>query len=80
MKRCLLFLLVLSLYLLHQDFWNWNRVEPIFFGFVPVGLAYHAAYSFAASLMMWVMVRWAWPKHLEEVEPYRAETTSEAPR
>jgi hypothetical protein len=38
----LLTLLVAGVYVLHQDFWNWKKAEPLVFGFLPVGLAYHA--------------------------------------
>jgi hypothetical protein len=61
--------LVAGVYVLHQDFWNWHRIEPLVFGFIPAGLAYHVAYSIAATLMMAVLVRFAWPAHLEKYEP-----------
>lgn len=65
MKTLLLSLLVAGFYALHQDFWNWDRVDPMFLGFIPVGLAYHAAYSCLASVLMCILVRLAWPAHLE---------------
>lgn len=69
MKRPLLAILVAALYLLHQDFWFWRAAHPLVFGFLPVGLAYHAGFSVVASLLMWLLVREAWPAHLEkEVE------------
>ncbi len=68
MKKWLLALLVTGVYLLHQDGWNWNRAEPLVFGFVPIGLAYHAAYSLVAALLMAVLVRFAWPRELDEFE------------
>jgi hypothetical protein len=37
------------------------------FGFLPVGLAYQAGYSILASLLMAVLVKFAWPHHLEQV-------------
>ncbi len=64
-KPVLLTFLVLFVYLLHQDFWNWNRVEPLVFGFLPIGLAYHAAFSILAAIVMAVLVKYAWPSHLE---------------
>lgn len=67
-KGILLTLLGSGVYLLHQDFWNWTRVEPLLFGFLPVGLWYHAAYSLLASALMWLLVKFAWPKSLEEIE------------
>lgn len=60
--------MVITIYLLHQDFWNWNTAEPLVFGFLPIGLAYHAAYSVLAAAMMWVLVKLAWPRDLDEME------------
>ena len=68
-KNVLLLLLVCAVYLLHQDFWNWKKASPLIFGFLPMGLAYQAGYSFLAAITMAVLVKFAWPKHLEEVEP-----------
>jgi len=68
MKPILLLPVVLAIYALHQDFWNWQRVEPLLFGFLPIGLWYHAAYCLLASAMMWLLVRWAWPESLEKIE------------
>jgi hypothetical protein len=68
LKPILLTLLVLAVYALHQDFWNWRETHPIVFGFLPIGLAYHAAYSILAAVMMAVLVRFIWPKHLESAE------------
>jgi hypothetical protein len=67
-KSLLLTALILAVYVLHQDFWNWNNADLIF-GFLPVGLAYHAGYSILAAVMMAVLVKTAWPKHLEDVQP-----------
>lgn len=68
-KKLLLTIMVLAVYALHQDFWNWKKVEPLLFGFLPAGLTYHIGYSVVASIMMAVLVRFAWPKHLENVTP-----------
>jgi hypothetical protein len=69
--RPLLILAVVSLYALHQDFWFWSQARPLAFGFLPVGLTYHALYSIAAALLMALLVRVAWPKQLEEHELMR---------
>jgi hypothetical protein len=61
--------LVLVVYALHQDFWNWTKAEPLVFGFLPVGLAYHVGYSILATITMAILVKFAWPKHLEDVQP-----------
>ncbi|MSU21845.1 MAG: hypothetical protein EXS30_10680 [Pedosphaera sp.] len=42
-------------------------------GFLPVGLAYHVAYSIVAAITMEVLVRCAWPKHLDEDEQPKPE-------
>ena len=68
-KTFLLTLFVLAVYVLHQDSWNWTKAEPLVFGFLPVGLAYHAGYSILCAIAMAVLVKFAWPKHLENVEP-----------
>lgn len=64
-NRWLLAVVVFILYVLHQDFWLWREARPLVFGFLPVGLAYHAAFTLAASLLMVILVRIAWPSHLE---------------
>ena len=67
-KKVLLTLLIAMVYLLHQDFWNWKKIEPLVFHFLPIGLAYHAGYSILASITMAILVKFAWPKHLESTE------------
>jgi hypothetical protein len=68
MKKLLLFLFILAIYVAHQDFWNWGKSAPMVFGFLPPGLAYHAGFSLWCSVMMAVLVKVAWPKHLEDQE------------
>jgi len=64
-KRILLVVAVVALYALHQDFWFWRTAHPLVFGFLPIGLFYQACFSGAASLLMWLLVKFAWPSHLE---------------
>jgi hypothetical protein len=66
LKRAVLTLVVLAVYALHQDVWFWRSARPLVFGFLPVGLAYHAAFSVLATLLMWLLVTQVWPQHLEE--------------
>ena len=68
-KRIALTLLVAVFYALHQDVWNWRGITPLVFGFLPIGLAYHAAYSLCAAGIMAVLVRFAWPRGLDPDEP-----------
>jgi hypothetical protein len=58
---------VAALYVLHQDLWFWREARPLVFGFLPIGLAYHAAYCVAVALLMWTLTRVAWPGHLESI-------------
>jgi hypothetical protein len=66
MTHLLLAAAIAALYALHQDVWFWRTARPLVFGFLPIGLAYHAAYCLAAALLMWALTRLAWPAHLEE--------------
>ena len=54
------------LYVLHQDVWFWTDARPLVFGFMPIGLFYHAAFTVASSAVLWLLVTLAWPAHLEE--------------
>jgi hypothetical protein len=66
MRRTLAALAMIAFYALHQDLWFWNTAEPLVFGFLPVGLFYHACYSLAAAALMWLLVRYGWPSHLDQ--------------
>ena len=57
---------VALLYVLHQDVWFWREARPLVFGFLPIGLFYHAAFTVASSAVLWLLVKLAWPSHLEE--------------
>ena len=65
MNRLLLAMATVALYFLHQDLWFWRDARPLIFGFLPVGLAYHALYCLAVTGLMWALTRIAWPSHLE---------------
>ena len=66
----LLTLAVVALLVLRNDFWNWKDVKPI--GFLPIGLWWQILLTLGASLVMWLLVTFAWPGHLEE-QAYHAE-------
>ena len=79
MTKKLLVVVVAILYILHQDIWFWRTAHPLVFGFVPIGLFYQACFSVAAAFVMWLLVKYAWPSHLErEVEqgPAKEDQTS----
>lgn len=79
-KKLLLTLLLLIVYFLHQDFWNWRQIGPLVFGCLPIGLAYHAAYTLLASATMAVLVKFAWPRELEEIEESAPPHPKDQPR
>jgi hypothetical protein len=59
--------LVLLVLALHQDSWNWTN-KTLVFGFLPIGLGYHALYAFLAAGTMAVLVKFAWPRNLDSDE------------
>jgi len=64
--------LVALLYVLHQDFWFWRDARPLVLGFMPIGLFYHAAFTVACAIVMWLLVKRAWPAHLDPSTPHEA--------
>ena len=52
--------LVVLLLILHQDNWNWEN-GTLVFGFIPMGLFYHAGISIAASVTWFLATIFAWP-------------------
>ena len=68
--------LIVLLAILHQDFWWWDDSKTVVFGFVPIGLAYHAGVSIAAALFWLMAVMYCWPKDADAVEE---ETDDAAP-
>jgi hypothetical protein len=58
-------LLIVVFVVLHQDFWFWRSLHPLVFGFMPIGLFYHAAFTIACALLMAFLVKSRWPHGLE---------------
>lgn len=56
--------LVALLLVLRWDLWLWDDTSLVF-GFLPVGLAYHLGISLAAGLAWFLVVKYAWPDHVE---------------
>ena len=57
--------LVILLAVIHQDVWWWDNRELVF-GFMPLGLFYHALYSSLAAGVWAMAVKWAWPSEIEQ--------------
>ena len=66
MSRLVMAFVVLGVYLLHQDVWFWRAARPLVFGFLPIGLAYHAVYCVLVAVLMSLLTALAWPSHLEQ--------------
>lgn len=58
--------IIIAIYLLHQDFWFWRTARPLIFGFLPIGLFYHAVFCLFCSAVMMLLVKFAWPVHFDE--------------
>lgn len=64
MPRSLL-IAVLVLIVLHQDNWLWTS-QTLVFGFIPIGLFYHACISLAAGCVWFWATKACWPEGLED--------------
>ena len=65
MKHAIIVAVFIALAVLHQDTWNWDNGN-LLFGFIPVGLGYHALYSIVAAIFWALVIKFAWPTRLEK--------------
>jgi hypothetical protein len=72
--RWILYAAIVVLYVLHNDFWFWE--DPRIVLGLPVGLTYHIGYNLAAAVLLFLLVRFAWPSHLEVAVEQPAEASS----
>lgn len=63
----LIYVLILIMLALHNDFWLWDRIHPLVLGWMPIGLFYHVAYMIVAVVVLALMVRFAWPEPPDEI-------------
>jgi hypothetical protein len=61
--RWLLYLAMVLLYVLHNDLWFWDDATMVLG--LPIGLTYHIFYCVVASGMMFLLVKYAWPRGLD---------------
>jgi hypothetical protein len=71
MKHKLFWVAFAAIVILHHDWWLWDDGR-LRFGFLPVGLGYHAVISLAAGALWAWAVLGVWPERFEDV----SETTS----
>jgi hypothetical protein len=67
MKKLWIWSLVALLLVFHQDNWFWTD-ERLVFGFMPVGLLYHAGISVAAACLWFAAIYLIWPEDIEPTE------------
>ncbi len=60
--------LVVLLLIIHQDFWFWDD-KTLLFGFMPIGLFYHACISLAAAATWFLATIFCWPAELTYDDP-----------
>ena len=64
MPRKLVWGFVAILAIVHFDFWAWDD-RSMLWGFMPSGLAYQALISVLAGVAWFLVVKFAWPDHIE---------------
>ena len=60
-------ILIVILFVLHQDYWQWKRTE-IVLGFIPYTLLYHVVISLATAALWFLVVQFCWPRDLDQIE------------
>ncbi len=58
--------IIVLLIILHQDWWWWESTSLVF-GFIPIGLAYHALISILAGCAWAMAIRYLWPRGVDEL-------------
>jgi len=61
-----LYIAWIIVYLMHNDLWFWDN--PTLVLGIPIGLFYHIIYCFVASLILYLLIKNAWPKFVDEVD------------
>jgi hypothetical protein len=69
------YILLILLFFVHQDFWFWDNGSLIM-GFIPIGLMYHIGYSIVAAFAWFLAIKYAWPTHLESFSEQGDDPTS----
>lgn len=67
--RTLIWIAIIALIVLHQDFWFWDTFEPLIFGFLPIGLAYHVGISIAAAFVWFLATKFCYPVDESDAKP-----------
>ncbi len=65
-KQWLAFGLLAAMYVFHNDWWLWGDSRIV--AGLPIGLGYHVLYMIVSALVLTIVVRLAWPTHLDSEE------------
>lgn len=68
MKSIYLWIPVIVLLILHQDYWQWDRNELVY-GFLPYTLAYNMGISLGTAALWIIVCTFMWPTELDQVLP-----------
>lgn len=66
-SRPLAYTLLAALVIAAFDVWNWERVEPLLFGWMPVGLWWQALVTLLAVPVMAYLFWVLWPDDVDDV-------------
>ncbi len=69
-RRWALYAALVALFLLRYDFWLWNDTRLVLG--LPVGLLYHVVFCLVTSLVLAMLVKWAWPRFDVDADERRA--------
>lgn len=74
-------LFILALIVLHHDFWQWDRIEPLLWGWAPVALWYHVGVTLLSVAALYLLGHWVWPEppNPELAGPDQRHTVPSAP-
>ena len=62
--RSILYITLVVLFLLHNDFWLWDNPKVVLG--LPIGLLYHIGFCAVAAILMTLIINYAWPSHLQD--------------
>jgi len=61
-KEKLLWVLTIVWVFFHVDFWAWDRIDPILFGFIPYHVLYHTGLLIVGGVLIYWMVEKVMPE------------------
>jgi len=57
------FIMMFLPFLLYVDFWQWNTIYPIVFGWIPWHVFYQVLLNIAMVVIFACFCKYHWPKH-----------------